>query len=136
MDLERQERDGATVLIPRKNLTGGDETRELEQAIRGIADQGTPRIVVDLGNISYLSSAALGILVSAHMTCQRLEGWLRVARISKRIRDLLIISRLAMVFETLAWKKPLTAKILIAASSMRWCFSACLARMIHGPLNL
>jgi len=100
MDLDQQQRGDATVLIPRKNLTGGDETHELEQAIRGIADERAPRIVIDLGNISYLSSAALGVLVAAHMTCQRREGYLRVARISKRIRDLLIISRLAMVFET------------------------------------
>ena len=100
MTLDKETRGDAILLTPRKDLMGGEETRALEQAIREIAAEGTPRIVVDLGRISYLNSTGLGSLVAAHMSCKNREGYLRLANISKRISNLFIITKLAFVFET------------------------------------
>ncbi len=100
MDLDQEKRGDVWVLTPHKNLTGGEETHALEQTIRKFAGESPPRIVIDLGDVSFLSSTGLGTLVAAHMTCQNRKGFLRLANITKRIRDLLIITRLALVFET------------------------------------
>ena len=100
MALDREKRGEVWLLTPRKDLMGGDETHELEQAIRDIVGQGVPRIVVDLGRISYLNSTGLGSLVAAHMSCQNRQGFFRLANISKRIHSLFIITKLAFVFET------------------------------------
>ena len=59
MTLGKELRGDIWVLTPRKDLMGGEETRELEQAIREIADAGPPRIVIDVGRISYLNSTGL-----------------------------------------------------------------------------
>ena len=100
MALEKEKRGDIWVLTPRKDLMGGEETRQLEQGIREIVAEGVPRIVVDLGRISYLNSTGLGSLVAAHMSCQNRQGFLRLANISKRIHNLFIITKLAFVFET------------------------------------
>lgn len=100
MTLEKEKRGDIWVLTPRRDLMGGEETHELEQAIREIAEAGPPRIIIDVGRISYLNSTGLGSLVSAHMACQNRQGFLRLANISKRIKNLFIITKLAFVFET------------------------------------
>jgi anti-sigma B factor antagonist len=100
MALEKEKKGETWVLTPRKDLMGGEETAELGQVIKDIVAAGVPRIVVDLGRISYLNSTGLGALVSAHMSCQNRQGFLRLANISKRIHNLFIITKLAFVFET------------------------------------
>ncbi len=100
MALDKELRGDIWILTPRKDLMGGAETRELEEAVREIAAAGVPRIIVDVGRISYLNSTGLGSLVSGHMTCRNRNGFLRLANISKRIHNLFIITKLAFVFET------------------------------------
>ncbi|MBD3162210.1 MAG: anti-sigma factor antagonist [Candidatus Latescibacteria bacterium] len=100
MSLDIEKRDEIFLLTPRKDLSGGDETRELEKAIQEIIAKGKPQIVVDLGRVSYINSAGLGSLVAAHTSCKNREGWLRLARTGKRIKNLFLITKLAFVFET------------------------------------
>jgi len=100
MTLDKEKRGDTWVLTPRKDLMGGEETRVLEQAVREIVAEGTPKIVCDLGRISYMNSTGLGSLVAAHMSCRNREGTLRLANISKRIRSIFLITKLAFVFET------------------------------------
>jgi anti-sigma B factor antagonist len=100
MQLDKEKKGDIWVLTPRKDLMGGEETRVLEQAIRDIVAEGTPKIICDLGRISYLNSTGLGSLVAAHMSCQNRSGFMRLANISKRISNLFIITKLAFVFET------------------------------------
>ena len=100
MTLDKVKKGDIWVLTPHKDLMGGEETRQLEQTIREIASEGEPRMVVDLARISYLNSTGLGSLVSAHMSCQNRQGFLRLANISKRIHNLFLITKLTFVFET------------------------------------
>jgi anti-sigma B factor antagonist len=100
MTLEREKRGEIWLLTPRKDLMGGEETRQLEQTVREIVAEGVPKIAIDLGRISYMNSTGLGSLVAAHMSCQNRQGFLRLANTSKRIHNLFIITKLAFVFET------------------------------------
>ena len=100
MTLEIEKRGEVHLLTPRKDLSGGDETRELERAIKEIISKGPPQIVIDLGKVSYINSSGLGSLVAAHTSCKNREGWLRLARTGKRIKNLFLITKLAFVFET------------------------------------
>lgn len=100
MTLDRELRGEIHVLTPRKNLQGGDETRDLQQAVQEIIAQGVPKIVIDLGRISYMNSVGLGALVGAHTSCSNRKGWLRVARIGTRIKDLFLVTKLTLVFDS------------------------------------
>jgi anti-sigma B factor antagonist len=100
MTLDREKRGDIEVLTPRKNLQGGEETRELQQVVQEITAQGVPKIVMDLGRISYMNSVGLGALVGAHTSCSNRKGWLRVARIGTRIKDLFLVTKLTLVFDS------------------------------------
>jgi anti-sigma B factor antagonist len=100
MSLDRVQRGDVHVLTPRKNLQGGDETRDLQQAVHEIVAVGMPKIVMDLGRISYMNSVGLGALVGAHTSCSNRKGWLRVARIGTRIKDLFLVTKLTLVFDS------------------------------------
>ena len=100
MSLDVEKRGKVHVLTPKTDLSGGEETREIEQAVEEIIAQGTPYIVIDLGRVSYVNSTGLGSLVAAHTKCRNRQGWLRLAQIGKRIKNLFLITKLAFVFET------------------------------------
>jgi len=100
MNIDVEKRGEIHLLTPHKDLSGGEETREMERAIQEIITQGTPRIVIDLGRVSYVNSAGLGSLVAAHTSCRNRQGWLRLAQTGKRIKNLFLITKLVFVFET------------------------------------
>ena len=100
MALDKIKHGDITVLTPKKDLMGGDETEELEKEAREIAGQGHPKIVIDLGKVSYVNSTGLGSLASIHVTCQKAEGWMRLARTTRRIKNLFLITKLNMVFDS------------------------------------
>jgi anti-sigma B factor antagonist len=100
MNLEKRVLNDIHVLTPLKSLMGGEETRELTAAIQEVAAGGTPKIVIDLGKVSFLNSTGLGALVAGHVSCNNRQGWFRVARTTKRIDNLFLITKLSFVFET------------------------------------
>jgi anti-anti-sigma factor len=100
MTLKRERRGDVHVVTPRTDLMGGHETHDLREAVQEIAAQAAPRIVVDLGEISWMNSLGLGALVAAHVTCSKRDGWLRIARIDRRIRSIFLITRLILILET------------------------------------
>lgn len=98
---ESPDRDaGVHVAKPTKNLLGGPETEALRREIEPILERDVPRVVIDLGRVSHLNSPGLGVLVGLHARCARRGGWMRVARIGSRVRDLFLITKLTMVFDT------------------------------------
>ena len=88
------------VLTPTRNLTGGKETEDLKAAASQVLNEGRPRLVIDLGEIDWINSPGLAELVSIHVSCVNRGGWMRVAGVSKRIKNMLVVTRVIMLFET------------------------------------
>ena len=80
-------------------LTLGDGEGLLKDKVRSLIQQGNRRIALDLGGLSYLDSAGLGELVSVHTTVTRGGGQIRVFNITKRVNDLLVITKLLMALD-------------------------------------
>jgi anti-anti-sigma factor len=91
---------GVLVLTPRKNLVGGDETNALLMAIEEAAAQGTARVVLDLGEISWVNSLGIGSLKRASMSCTGSGGWLRLARVGQITEKTLRVTGLLIYFDT------------------------------------
>ena len=92
--------DDVLVLTPRKNLVGGDETNVLLKEIESLV-AGTPRrVVMDLGEINWVSSLGIGMLRRASLMCANSGGWLRLARIGKIIENTLLVTGLIIYFDT------------------------------------
>lgn len=72
----------------------------LRDKIRSLLQQGHQRLVLDLGNVSYVDSAGLGQLVQVYATTRRAGGSLKLLNLTKRLHDLLVVTKLLTVFES------------------------------------
>jgi anti-sigma B factor antagonist len=93
--------DGKIVVLKLKgNFVGGDETDELQNAIKKLADSGNEKLVIDLGEVSYLNSSALGVLISAHANYAKRNGKVKLCQLNKNLENLFVITKLSLIFET------------------------------------
>ena len=76
---------------------GGDVL--LKDKIQSLLQQGHRKILLDLGNVSYVDSAGLGQLVQVYATTSHLGGSLKLLNLTKRLRDLLVLTKLLTVFD-------------------------------------
>src|SRR5262245_11363133 len=88
------------VVRPERQLVGDKETDEFTAIVKQLNDQQVEFIVVDLGAIDWVSSPGIGALVDAHQRFAKRGGHVLLARVDKRIHNLLIITKLVLVFET------------------------------------
>ena len=77
---------------------GGDVL--LKDKIQSLLQQGHRKIVLDMGNVSYVDSAGLGQLVQIHATTKNQGGALRLANTTKKLKDLLVVTKLVTVFDS------------------------------------
>ena len=76
---------------------GGDVL--LKDKIQSLLQQGHRKILLDLGNVSYVDSAGLGQLVQATVTASKNGGKLKLLNLTKRLNDLLVVTKLSTVFD-------------------------------------
>jgi anti-sigma B factor antagonist len=77
---------------------GGDIL--LKDKINSLLQQGQTKVLLDLGAVSYVDSAGLGQLVHVHTTTTHHGGKLKLLNLSKRLNDLLVVTKLATVFDS------------------------------------
>jgi anti-sigma B factor antagonist len=77
---------------------GGDVA--LKDKVRSLIQQGHKKLLIDLGGVSYMDSAGLGELIQAYATTKNKGGSLKLVRLTKRLKDLLTITKLVTVFES------------------------------------
>ena len=63
-------------------------------------DQGQRSILVDLGDVPWINSTGLGILIAAHSTISKAGGTMKLSRVAKRVDSILMVTRLSMIFES------------------------------------
>jgi len=92
--------EGFAVVRPENRLVGDTETDEFQAIAKQLNDQELAFVVVDLGAIDWISSPGIGALVDAHQRFAKRGAHVLLARVDKRIHNLLIITKLSLVFET------------------------------------
>lgn len=88
------------ILEPKGSLVGGDETDELKKTITSYLDQGNRKLIVDLGDVEYLNSSAIGALVSAHTSYMNRQGKLILCNVNKSITNVFVVTKLSTIFNT------------------------------------
>ncbi len=88
------------VVTPEGTLWGGDETGQLREIIDDLIKKENQHLILDLGKVNHLNSTALGLLVSTHTNYTKRGGSVKLCSLEKRISNLLVITKLNMVFET------------------------------------
>jgi anti-sigma B factor antagonist len=76
----------------------GDEL--LREKINNLVEGGKTKILLNLGDVPYMDSAGLGEVVRCYTTVSRKNGKLKLVNLTKRLEDLLSITKLLTVFET------------------------------------
>ena len=80
-------------------LAKGDD-QLLKDKVNSLVHQGNKRILVNLANVTHMDSAGLGELVGAYTTVTKSGGSLKLVNLTKRLHDLLSITKLLTVFDT------------------------------------
>jgi len=88
-----------TILTPKGYLTGGEETEEVEKAIKQLSDEGNKALIINLSETQHLNSTALGVLISAHSSYVRRGGQMKLCAVDKRIENIFVITKLSLVFD-------------------------------------
>ena len=92
---------GDVVLLDLKGkITLGEGDELLKDKVNSLVNQGHKKIVLNLADVPYIDSAGLGEVVRIYTTVSRQGGSLKLLNLTKRITDLLSITKLLTVFET------------------------------------
>jgi anti-sigma B factor antagonist len=91
--------DGVTVLDLSGRITLGEGSVILRDTIRDLIGRGQKKILLNLGDVSYIDSSGIGELVSAFTTVRNQGGELKLLNLTKKVHDLLQITKLYTVFD-------------------------------------
>ena len=89
-----------TVLDLKGKMTLGEGDELLKDKINSMLSAGKKKLVLNLEGVPYIDSAGLGEIVRTFTTVSRQGGSLKLLNLTKRIEDLLAITKLLTVFET------------------------------------
>lgn len=101
MQIEQKVTGDIAVITVNGDITlnqGGDVL--LKDKVQSLLQQGHKKLVLDLGGVSYVDSAGLGQLVQVHATTKSNGGSLRLVNVTKRLKDLLVVTKLVTVFDS------------------------------------
>jgi anti-sigma B factor antagonist len=89
-----------TILDLKGKMTLGEGDELLKDKINSLIHQGQKKLLLNLESVPYIDSAGLGEIVRTYTTVSRQGGNLKLVNLTKRITDLLSITKLLTVFET------------------------------------
>jgi anti-sigma B factor antagonist len=97
---ERMVGDVVIVEVSGKITLGDGGDMALKDKMRSLIQQGQKKVLLNLGDVSYVDSAGLGEIVQSYATVTKNGGALKLLNVTKRIKDLLSITKLLTVFDT------------------------------------
>ncbi len=100
MQIAERESGAVTVLDLSGRITMGEDGNLLKDKLQSLLHQNKKNILFNLAQVSYVDSAGLGAIVSAYTTVTREGGSLKLVNVTKKLQDLLSITKLLTVFET------------------------------------
>jgi anti-sigma B factor antagonist len=89
-----------TVIDAAGRITLGEGASAFRDIIRDLAAKGDKKLLLNLSDVSYIDSSGIGELVSGFTTVTNHGGSLKLVGLSKRVKDMLQITKLYTVFET------------------------------------
>jgi len=100
MQIEERVVGGVTILDLKGKITLGEGDEALKDKVHSLVNQERKKILLNLEGVPYIDSAGLGEVVRTYTTVSRQGGSLKLVNLTKRITDLLSITKLLTVFET------------------------------------
>ena len=96
--IERVEKD-IVIVRPEGKIMGGEETSVLCDTLRQLMNEGVMRIVMDFGEVTWINSAGIGVIMGCFTTLRRLGGNMKFSSPTDKVEYYLQITKLNTVFE-------------------------------------
>ena len=100
MKIKERKRDGVAIIELSGKLMGGPDAETIDETIKTLLHEGVKNIVVNLEKVRWVNSTGLGILISGYTTVKKSGGELKLLKVSDRIENIFIVSKLYTVFES------------------------------------
>ncbi|MEZ5287080.1 MAG: STAS domain-containing protein [Vicinamibacterales bacterium] len=100
MEIAERTVNEVTILDLKGKMTLGEGDELLKDKINSLLAAGRKKLLLNLEGVPYIDSAGLGEVVRTYTTVSRQGGSLKLVNLTKRIEDLLSITKLLTVFET------------------------------------
>jgi anti-sigma B factor antagonist len=94
-----REVEGVTVVDLSGRITLGEASGAVRDVINDLMSKGNKKVLLNLGEVNYIDSSGIGVLVSGFSTVRSRGGELKLVNVSKRIRELLQITKLYHLFD-------------------------------------
>jgi anti-sigma B factor antagonist len=91
--------DGITIVDLSGRITLGEGSVILRDTVKDLLGKGQKKILLNLGDVSYIDSSGIGELVSAFTSVRNQGGELKLLHLTKKVHDLLQITKLYTVFD-------------------------------------
>ena len=91
--------DGVNIVDCNGRITLGEGSVVLRDTVKDLLAKGNKKILLNLGEVNYIDSSGIGELVSAYTTSKNQGGELKLLNLTKKVHDLLQITKLYTVFD-------------------------------------
>ncbi len=99
MEIKKRTVNEVVILDMSGKITLGEGTAALRNEVRNLLKEGCKKIILNLGEVNYVDSSGIGELVSAFTTTSNQGGKLKLLNLTKKLQELLSITKLLTVFE-------------------------------------
>ncbi len=99
LKMTTREVKGISIIDLSGRLTLGETCAAIRDEIHDEIGQGTRKVLLNLADVSYIDSAGLGELTAAYTSMKNRGGQLKLLNLTKRIHDLLQITKLYTIFD-------------------------------------
>ena len=99
LDVKERQAGDVTILDLRGEVRIGEGSIALRDAIRNLTAAGKKTILLNLAGVSYIDSSGIGELIANYTTVSRQGGQLKLLKLTDRVHNLLVITKLLTVFD-------------------------------------
>ena len=99
MSLEVRTSGDVTILSPKGMLLGGKETDELQAKIKELSEAGNRKLLINLGQTTFMNSVSLGVLIQGHSNYAKRDAHMKLAAVDKKIQNIFVVTKLSLVFD-------------------------------------
>ena len=99
MQIVEREREGIVIVDCAGQLVAGESTGAVRERLSQLVAAGSIQLILNLGGVTYIDSSGLGALVMCFSTARRAGGTMKLLNLSRRSIELIVLTRLEMVFE-------------------------------------
>jgi anti-sigma B factor antagonist len=99
LDVKERQAGDVTILDLSGEVRIGEGAISLRDSIRKLADEGRKNVLLNLAGVKYIDSTGIGELIANYTTVTRQGGQLKLLKLTDRVQNLLVITKLLTVFD-------------------------------------